>query len=415
MNEQFLKSVRIRNFKAIRDTGTLKLTPFTVLIGNNGSGKSSLVEALMTFQDIAMEDLDYAMQQWKGFENIWNKAVRHNIAQFREPRPRCENPMSFALAGKMNFPGPVQFTASMNINAESEKGDIYIEQEKIGIRGYGKFERDARGRTEAVPGPKTDTGEIPLGEKMAPVTGFSSPHHDSLIAHKTLPSDQSLIGNVIRPFVSSWQFVTLSPEEMGQPVPRRRTGGDVQLAMDGSNVAEFLSTIRDKYLDVFDGIIETLKYVLPYTVDVQPAMTSEIERSVYLKLKEGNFEVPGWLLSTGTLRIAALLALFRHPDPPPLIVIEEIENGLDPRTINLIVGEIQDLVESGRSQVIVTTHSPYFLDLVPLSSIVLVERIDGQPVFYRPSDDESLAKWAEEFSPGRLYTMDLLQRKGAKK
>jgi AAA15 family ATPase/GTPase len=40
MNEQFLKSVRIRNFKAIRDTGTLTLTPFTVLIGNNGSGKS---------------------------------------------------------------------------------------------------------------------------------------------------------------------------------------------------------------------------------------------------------------------------------------------------------------------------------------------------------------------------------------
>ena len=44
-----------------------------------------------------------------------------------------------------------------------------------------------------------------------------------------------------------------------------------------------------------------------------------------------NFEVPGWLLSTGTLRIVALLACLRHPKPPPLLVVEEIENGLDPR------------------------------------------------------------------------------------
>ena len=50
--------------------------------------------------------------------------------------------------------------------------------------------------------------------------------------------------------------------------------------------------------------------------------------------------VPGWLLSTGTLRILALLACLRHPDPPPLLVVEEIENGLDPRTIHLLVEEI---------------------------------------------------------------------------
>jgi len=44
-------------------------------------------------------------------------------------------------------------------------------------------------------------------------------------------------------------------------------------------------------------------------------------------MTEGDFKIPDWLLSSGTLRILALLALFRHPTPPPLIVIEEIENG----------------------------------------------------------------------------------------
>jgi predicted ATPase len=163
----------------------------------------------------------------------------------------------------------------------------------------------------------------------------------------------------------------------------------------------------------FNGILETLQYVLPYARDLQPKITSELERSVYLQLTEANFKVPGWLFSTGTLRILALLAVLRHPQPPPLIVIEEIENGLDPRTIHLIVDEIRNVVESGLSQVILTTHSPYLLDLLPLSQIVLVERDPkGQPIFTRPADQKSLDTWAEQFTPGKLYTMGRLSQEG---
>jgi len=127
-------------------------------------------------------------------------------------------------------------------------------------------------------------------------------------------------------------------------------------------------------------------------------------------MTEGDFKIPDWLLSSGTLRILALLALFRHPTPPPLIVIEEIENGLDPRIIHLIVGELRNVVETGLSQVIITTHSPYFRDLLALSQAVLVERIEEPPVFFRPADQESLHEWAKNFGPGRFYTMDKLSR-----
>jgi predicted ATPase len=94
-----------------------------------------------------------------------------------------------------------------------------------------------------------------------------------------------------------------------------------------------------------------------------------------------------------------------------LIVIEEIENGLDPRTIHLLVDEIRNAIESGRTQVVLTTHSPYLLDLLDLSHIILVDRVNGEPTFTRPADQDSLKEWAKDFSPGRLYTMDLLRRK----
>ena len=154
----------------------------------------------------------------------------------------------------------------------------------------------------------------------------------------------------------------------------------------------------------FEGILEILHYVLPYARDLQPALTSELQRAVYLQLTEKNFKVPGWLLSTGTLRLVALLALLRHPDPPPLIVVEEIENGLDPRTIHLIVNEIRSALDEQKTQVVLTTHSPYLLDLLDLSQIVLVERKDGQPVFSRPIDNKAVQDWAKKFSPGKLYT-----------
>src|SRR6266566_3141528 len=74
-----LQEFRLKNFKAVRDSGPIKFTPLTVFIGNNGSGKSSLIEGLETLQMIATDGVDKAMQQWRGFEHIWNKAVPHKL------------------------------------------------------------------------------------------------------------------------------------------------------------------------------------------------------------------------------------------------------------------------------------------------------------------------------------------------
>jgi len=131
-------------------------------------------------------------------------------------------------------------------------------------------------------------------------------------------------------------------------------------------------------------------------------------------LTEADFKVPGWMLSTGTLRLLALLALLRHPKPPPLILLEELENGLDPRSMHLLVEEIRNAVLDGVTQVILTTHSPYLLDLLTLDHLVLVERDgSGAPRFRRPANDASLANWAGQFAPGKLYTMGSLSGSGA--
>ena len=59
-----LQSFRLKNFKAVRDSGTIKFGPLTVFIGDNGSGKSSVVEGLETLQAIAVHDLDTTKLPW---------------------------------------------------------------------------------------------------------------------------------------------------------------------------------------------------------------------------------------------------------------------------------------------------------------------------------------------------------------
>jgi len=385
-----LRSVRIQNFKAIRNSGAVKLTPLTVLIGNNGSGKSSLLEALESYQAVVTQGLDIAMQQWRGFEHVRNNAAPHDLDTRHLGRLRQRNPIRFDLTYQA---GRSTLKTGMTVNASPTADELFIERETIGLGSATLIERNERGEVN-VSDKSAVAGALPLADGQSVLAG--------------LRSEEPLVGAFVTA-IPRWQFLLLNPDGMGAPRPQRRTGGAVQLARSGSNLAEYLLEIRKLDEAAYAGILEMLHYVLPYASDLQSVVTSELERAVYLQMTEGAFKVPGWLLSSGTLRVLALLALLRHPNPPPLIVVEEIENGLDPRTINLLVEEMRAVVERGASQIILTTHSPYLLDLLALAQIVLVERVDGQPVFTRPADQTSLAEWSKRFSPGQLYTMGRLQ------
>ena len=383
----FLKTFRLKNFKAIRDSGVVTFTPLTALIGYNGSGKSSLIEGLQTYQHIVTQGLDEAMHRWRGFEYIHNPPGLNN-----------DGFMSFSLSGETYL----ESSYSTDMVITSAKGALAITREEIAFGNVIYLQRDKHGAIYLPQFPNIYSHLRTGVSALSPVVVMSSFGVAKTAFDVGLnPREVEAVSNEI----SVWQFADFNAYQMGNPLPQARTQAEIVLAPDGSNIAQYLLDIRDRDEAVFMGILEALRQVLPYADDLQPTLTTELERSVYLQLTEGKAVIPGWLLSTGTLRIVALLALFRHPNPQPLIVIDEIENGLDPRTLNFLVEEMRNMVESGASQIILTTHSPYLLDLLSLSQIVLVERTQsGETVFTRPADDESLREWSTRFAPGMLYT-----------
>jgi predicted ATPase len=390
MKKPPLRSFRVENFKSIHDSGRVDFGWLTVFIGNNGVGKSSLVEAIETMRDVTLQGLDDAFRRWRGFEHVWNKSTEPELLERRDHRDSYKQPMRFWFHWRQKS---IELRFQQTISPGPGSNTLFIQREQLIERLADRPQRWTR----------NDAGEVLIDGR------FVTPRESSAGVFPQLGDGESLLKRFRNINFERWQFLMLNPERMGQPTPQSRAVGTVYLAKDGANIAEYLEDIRKRDLSSFEGILEALRYVLPYALDLQPTLASEIERAFYLKLKEGRFDVPGWLLSTGTLRVVALLACLRHPEPPSLLIVEEIENGLDPRTLHLVVEEIRAAITAGTTQVIVTTHSPYLLDLLDISHIVVVDRKDGQPVFRRPSA-EQLVDWSKEFSPGRLYTMGQLNR-----
>ena len=394
-SEQPLQTFRLRNFKAVRDSGIVKFTPLTVFIGNNGSGKSSLIEGLETFQSIISDGLDEAMNRWRGFEFIWNSITTDPKEMTDDLLFRHPIRMDLTFDNNVLSTSFARLPQSQDLIIVGEQCKRYVGDYKIGLNSrvkkklFDHLVRDWEGYVQSIhDGRESSTGQV-------------------------IPFDRSLFESFYSEEINDWQFLQLDPKIMCEPRPSKTKTGSrwaVRLRPDGANIADFLNDILIRDREVFTGIIDTLRYVLPYAKDVQAPLTSELGRQRYLQLLEDELKVPGWLLSTGTLRVLALLAVLRHPNPPSLVCIEEIENGLDPRTLNLIVEEIARATQSGRTQVVCTTHSPYFLDLVPLSSIVVVERDDsGQPTFTRP-DEKALGEFSNKCATCQLYTMSQLTR-----
>lgn len=387
-----LSIIRVKNFKAVADSGQLKLGPLSVFIGNNGTGKSSIVEALQTLQRLVLTDIDEAMRPFKGLEHVRHK--RSAVPQGRQAGndvSRAFHPMEFVLRGRL------QRGSEGNVSRTRFRSETHINEETSGNRYLIPVD-DVRENVDTVPKP----------ERPRP------------------PKEPGIAGRLraeLGPFIRRWQFLSLDPSFMGEPIPSHRGSEPLLLHPSGSNLADYIWHIDRHYRDAgvlaLRGIRETIKFVLPYAASMDSQLTTEIQRQAWLTMTEASaskirkpFTIPGWMLSTGTMRVLALLAVFRHPEPPPLICIEEIENGLDPRTLRLVANEIQTLVESKRSQVILTTHSPYLLDLLPLSSIVMTQRTPKGVTFTRPERDQNVREWAKDFAPGQLYMMGRFRTRG---
>ena len=349
-----------------------RLGPLNVLIGPNASGKTNFIEALSLLRAstrslISPLKASGAVRDW-----FWKGNP--------DPTPFAVLDVSLSMPGtKARIEHWLRFEASeyrAEVTGERIVGDREVFQQ-LNESDNGLFDEVARTRRTLK---SLSSSESVLAQVRDPDR------------YPTIAALQNFYESI--QFFRNWSF--------GPDAPVRRAaaanGRSDVLEDGGANLALVMSRLRLKAKK------ELLVSIRELYSNAEDFATPTEGGSVHLVLEEaGGRQIPATRLSDGTLRYLCLLAILHHPEPPPLIVIEEPELGLHP---DLIVHVAELLVRaSQRTQLIVTTHSK---DLVTAMSdhperVIVCENRDGQTHMERLSA-KRLKGFLDKYSLGELWS-----------
>ena len=174
---------------------------------------------------------------------------------------------------------------------------------------------------------------------------------------------------------------------------------NLSLAGDGSNLGLVLNKIK-RNADARQALKSAIQELYEYIDDIDVQVEGG---TVQVFVYEGRMAVPATRLSSGTLRFLCLLAILCHPEPPPLICLEEPELGLHPDLIPTISRLLQEASE--RTQIVVTTHSDILVDTLTdrPGAVLVAEKGEGGTRLTR-LDAEQLEPWLKDYRLGKLWT-----------
>ncbi|MBK7203540.1 AAA family ATPase [Candidatus Amarolinea dominans] len=334
-----IEYVRVENYRALKTVELKELTPLTVLLGPNGSGKSTVFDV---FSFLA-ECFQY------GLRHAWDRR-----GKARELKTRGGvGPIVFELKYRERPTLPV-ITYHLAID-EGGRGPLVKEEWLQWRRGStGKpfrFMEYREGQGRAV------SGEMPDIEDRRVEIPLRSP---DLIAVNTLGqfAEHPRVA-ALREFITDWYVSYLSIEETrGQP----EAGPQERLSRTGDNLANVIQYLKEQHPNRLERIFAQLRQRVPRLERVDAELMPD--GRLLLQIKDAPFEQPvlSRFTSDGTLKMLSYLVVLYDPEPPQFIGIEEPENYLHPRLLPELAEECR--AASERTQLLVTTHSPFFLNSI---------------------------------------------------
>jgi predicted ATPase len=400
----FLKSVRPVNLLSFGpNTEEIELRPLNILIGPNGSGKSNLIEVIRLLYFLPEKEPWVSVLEsggvdewiWKGEKGEDRHSSIHTTIAF-EPIPDSR------VTG-----APANFDFIYLISLDRLQASFRIAREVIHtVRRPDGSESDyAWFESNGMQGAIHERNEL-LGEQPRYVALSADRSVLSQVA--SLPVQLTSIGVVLPElyeiakffdsfdFHQDWEFgADLTPRDpipVGQPVER--------LEENARNLAQMLTHYKDYHRQVFDQINQQMKrfYEPLKGVDVR-LIGTHLQVVVY---EEGDFSIPAYRLSDGTLRWLALLTILLNPSPAPVTCIEEPELGLHPDIIPTLADLLRDA--STRTQLILTTHSQSLVECFSddPESVCVCEKVDGATRIKR-LDGKRLEVWLKDYSLGHLW------------
>ena len=385
--------LKVEGFRSLKSQ-SWRPGDLNVVIGPNASGKSNLLRVLEMVSVSAKRGLGKYIQQEGGMEPVvWDGQAQKvmTLVEFKgglifegEDSERATDRVLYGL-----ILGRLGTSSAYRVDHEFLQ---LVDEESLSTP------------TRVLDRDSSHARVLPPDSAVLEAPATSIPEGETLLSIAAGPFPAMELINDIQSELASWRIYQGFNTHREAPIRAPQvTRAETQVDPDGQNLISVLHTLYTTSRDFRDEANTAMRAAFGEDFEeivFPPAADQRIQLRIrWRSLKR---EQSAADLSDGTLRFLFLLAILANPSPPPLIAIDEPETGLHPSMMPIVAEYARDA--SNRSQVILTTHSPEFLNAfgedVPTTTVV--ERIDGETRL-RTLSGEDLTYWLRQYSLGELY------------
>ncbi|NCR34161.1 MAG: AAA family ATPase [Microcystis aeruginosa S11-01] len=332
-----IENLRVQNYRALQDLELKKITPLTVFLGPNGSGKSTIFDVFAFLSECFTV----------GLRKAWDRRGR-----FKELRTRGqEGYIIIELKYRETLASPL-ITYHLAINEANNRPYVAEEWLHWRRRPKGKpfrFLDFKEGEGIVISGENPQEEDERISERLDSPEFLAVSTLGQLAKHPRV--------SALRRFITSWYLSYLTADNTrNQP----EAGAQERLSSTGDNLPNVIQYLKEDHPQRLESILQTLSRRIPRLEKVEASIMPNGQ--LLLQIKDAPFQSPilAKFASDGTLKMLAYLTILYDPSPPQLVGIEEPENHLHPRLLPELAEECRAATAS--TQLMVTTHSPFFVD-----------------------------------------------------
>ena len=393
-----LKSVIIKDFFSFRGNTKISLSHGqNLLLGINGSGKTSFINALrLLTEGICGSGVENLIQtQWGGYSQILNCTGREKSDNIQITYVfDCDEINKFNKS--KIFHSDVFYQVTINPLGTTD----YFLEEKLWTKHSLNKERDfvyldfhngqgrisKRTRDESVIFQDYSNGDISGRE---------------LVLKQINDPIQFLPIHTVKKAVESMSVY--NSFDTGETSKIRRVAEystGTRLWKNGENLTQLLNDLRNNHSLDFEKIEEELHKVNPSYKNIE---INNITGQAYLSLREKNLNktIGALHISDGTLRFLLLETVFLNPNRGAFIAIDEPERGLHPDMIRSVAEMIKSAAQN--SQLIIATHSPHLLNQFDLDDVIVFEKDESNSTLIKKLSDSDFSDYDGQLLPGQLW------------
>lgn len=389
-----IESIEISNYRVFRKT-TLKHIPrLCVLVGANGTGKSTLFDVFSFLKDALAMNVSKAIAKRGGYREVASRGF-------------AQEPIELSLQFRLEITGKERLVTYVLKIAPGKDGRPVVEREVLRYKrgSYGapfRFLDFSHGRGYAI------TNEEDFSKKDEELTREEQElDAPDILAIKGLGQfERFKAASAFRLMIENWH---VSDFHVSEARPSQEEGFAEHLSTRGDNLSLVANYLFEHHRDRFDRVLASMKRRVPGVSVVEPRQTED--GRLVLRFQDGSFKDPfiARYVSDGTIKMFAYLVLLNDPKPYPLLAVEEPENQLYPELLPELAEEFRGYAQRG-GQVFISTHSPDFLNALTLDEIYCLRKVGGFTEVRRAGESPSLLTLYEAGDlPGYLWKQGLFE------